>query len=301
MSKSMIAGLQSELAAKQKKVADYEAALAKVSKKAQEALDRAKEELAQYKAKIAEALGLPTLKNHSDRLRAAHARRRQVKELLGQGKGAEEIAAALGLPLVLIESDVEKLSAKGAATKAEAQGELQEDEAPQPPPRPHRELRQVGSTASKADRVFELVKAGKNAKQIAVELDNTIQAVYAHICALRKEGRLPPVGESRSAAADTTSPASAESAGDDDSEADDGPNLDTLRAEVQRQQAGQRGKGVNFATSEASGHTHRVITDRMGDGITQPDATGHQHRVYRFAMSRMAGHAHVLTVQKAAA
>jgi vacuolar-type H+-ATPase subunit I/STV1 len=70
MSKSMIDGLQSELATKQRKVADCETVLAKVSKKAQEALDRAKEELDQYKAKIAEALGLPTLKNHSDRLRA---------------------------------------------------------------------------------------------------------------------------------------------------------------------------------------------------------------------------------------
>jgi len=47
-----------------------------------------------------------------------------------------------------------------------------------------------------------------------------------------------------------------------------------------------------LATTPVEGHAHRGVTDRMGDGTTEPDATGHQHRVYRFVTSRMAGHAH---------
>jgi hypothetical protein len=267
MSESIIAGLQSEMATREKNVQECELALAK-----------ARQDLDAYRTQIGEALGLRVPRSPGDGMRKASARRKQIREMVKAGKTAEQIIEETGLPAELVKNDVERVRDKP----------LWQDEADEveelPPPPAQRRAPCVTTPepapprqGTKAERVLELVKAGRNAKQIAGELDTSTQAVYVHISSLRKEGLLPPVGET---------------AEDDDDAQDGGDNIDLLRAEVQRQQAGQRGKGVNFATSEASGHTHRVITDRMGDGVTQPDTTSHQHRVYRFVMSRAAGHAH---------
>lgn len=43
--------------------------------------------------------------------------------------------------------------------------------------------------------VLELVRDGRTARQIMVELDLSPARVYQHITALRRKGLLPPAGE----------------------------------------------------------------------------------------------------------
>jgi DNA-binding transcriptional ArsR family regulator len=139
---------------------------------------------------------------------------------------------------------------------------------------------------------------GKTIGEMVEELDTTRQAIYQHLCVLRKAGLIEPREKHDAPAA-----AAPASTGDDDDAEDgeDGDALDKLRGEVMRQQGGVRSKAVHLVTAETHHHTHRVLVDRMGDGSTQPDETKHQHRIFRFVPSQADKHSHGLLVPRAEA
>jgi len=71
-----------------------------------------------------------------------------------------------------------------------------------------------------------------------------------------------------------------------------GATGDELRAEVKRQQGGQKTKRATLTTSTARSHRHTAKVDFFGDGQTDVDASGHVHRVSLFVLSRAQGHSH---------
>jgi DNA-binding NarL/FixJ family response regulator len=278
---------------------------------ARRGLDEAETTLAAFRARMVAKMGIATANKSAQAQRAE--RQRTVRSLVEEGLSRAEIVRRTGLPDHLVGYDIDciRKRRKPQGTKVYSDGhepeagESPDDAEPAPPSktapsRPELPLRlppQLTTPAGKRQRVVELVKAGKNAKQIAEEMDISVGSVYTHICDARKAGELPPVGTAL-APAPTSEPSTAEG---DDWDGGEGDSVEILRAELQRQQGGQKSMRVYFTTTVVDGHRHRAVVDRMGDGITEPDGTGHQHRVFRFVMGRMAKHGHGLRVAKAVA
>lgn len=88
---------------------------------------------------------------------------------------------------------------------------------------------------------------------------------------------------------------------DDDPSGKRAASVDALKAEVQRQQQGQKGKSAILATTTHRGkgdncHAHKAKVDHFGDGYTLPDEHGHSHRVTKFLVGRAHNHAHDLAI-----
>jgi len=300
MAKSSVTDLQEELREKRELVSRCEAALAeeeaaareyvqKRMAKAEAALASAKKDVEEFVAKVSEALGLPNP-------RLAKQRLRRARELLGQGRSPEEVATETGLA----REDVEKAAAKSKSSSS-GSGEGS---------------RREGRPPLKRELVREMLAAGKTRSQIADELGMTLPAVNSQAYALKQAGLLPEVpdpdpdeDEDESSSASNSrqesptrmptpppAPPAARPPVPPPLATSSGDSPDALRAEVTRQQGGQRARSAELVTSATNGHAHRVLVDRMGDGTTQSDATGHVHKVYRFVVSVAADHQHGLRV-----
>jgi len=302
MAKSMIAGLQAELAAKRKTVKRCEETLESVREAAEKyverrvarakgALDSARAELDRYVRKVAQALGLP----HPAAAREARARLRRVRDLLDEGKSAEQIAKELNAPLALIKVDVGRLRSRD-------QGESDDDNAG-----PRGEVTSAPKgKASKKERVRELFEQGLAVGEIAEKMGIGKSSVYGHICLLRKEGRLPkqqaypptPAAASQAPArpAPPEAPTPHAPRPPQQPRPIEGDKLEELRIEVARQQGGNRAKAAKLSTTSHEDHEHEALVDRMGDGSTLEDDTGHRHRIYRFVVSVANQHQHGLRV-----
>lgn len=287
MAKSTVLDLRAELEEKQKLVKQCEAALdgeraaaeeyvAKKIAKAKAALQDAKRDAEEYIAAVAQALGLP----HPSVARQVKARIKRVRELLGEGKTEEQIAKEMDAPLALIHADVARLTPRTKDDQPIAEGQR----------------------GWKRDQVRKLTLDGLDRDEIAEKLGISRVSVNAHITQLRVQGKLPQPGDEADEppAPPRTVPAPAPAAARPPVGSPSGDSPEALRAEVARQQAGVRSKGVKFLAGANQGHSHRVLVDRMGDGCTQADETGHVHKVYRFVVSMAVGHQHGLKVAASA-
>jgi hypothetical protein len=292
MAKSTITDLQSELAEKRKVVQVCEAALEKertdaeeyVAKKvarAQAALEEARRDVDEYVSKVSSVLGIPD----PAVARRTKLRRKKVRELLDQDKTAEEIARETGEPLEVVREDLARLDGSDSG---------EEGGAPQ-------------KRGWKREQVRRLLADGLTVEDVAGRLGMTVVNVRAHAYQLKLKGQLPearspvPLGKTTSpnpaAPQATTSPPPRGPGAPPAT----GDLVEALRAEVARQQGGQRAKAASLLTTPTHGHSHRVMVDRLGDGTTQVDETGHVHQVHRFVVSLAADHQHGLRAPSTAA
>jgi hypothetical protein len=285
MPKSIVDDLKAELGHKRSAVKECEEALAReraaaeeyVQKKvarAEENLQKAKEEVERCVSEVAQVLGLPD----ATLARKTKQRLRRVRQLLAEHKTPEQIAGETGEPLELVKEDVARVS-KSTGKSGPA--------------------KRVWTRT----KVWDLLSAGRTHEETAEELGISVDEVDAHVEKLRSLGRLT-VGEpapKRLADASPTEEARARRtilpAGPSQPPPTfAGDEVADLRREVARQQAGSPAKAARLLAAPANGHGHEVVVDRMGDGTTQSDSTGHVHKVYRFVVSLAAGHQHGLRV-----
>ena len=207
-------------------------------------------------------------------------------------------------------ADAASLTDEEKIDEAEVKGSAQ------PPPEPEVP---AASPTSKRDPVLQLSLQGKSVDEIAAALGMARTSVRSYQSWWRRRGELPPYQSAAPGpkgpdpvtppAAPDSPPPAALDAGDDqepDAEVEDAAatlepspaTVDELRAEVDRQQAGQKSKTVFLATTRARKHDHQVKVDRFGDGNTVPDGSGHVHRVARFVVMTAHGHPHDLIVSR---
>lgn len=309
--------IKREIEELKKKVALAEEERNKVIAQADENLARAKKELEEFVAEVAATLGLRVHSERGAKIRSAHVRRRFVLEMLEAGKGEEEIAASLGVPLDLVQTDIAAIKKRTPspenpektsddASKDDGNdGDNGDDEADDEDVgvvesreatagRTNRTLRQppeANEHGWKRRRVLEMYREGKTRGEIAEELDVSRDCVGSHITALRSQGLLPDPSE-----ASKNGDISASEKDADDGRAYEGDSIIDLRAEVGRQQAGQRTKAARLDTTACLSHTHNVLVDRMGDGVAQKGEYDHEHKVYRFVVGRAKDHTHDLKI-----
>lgn len=281
-----IEGLQAELDARRDRVEAAKAHYDDVVAKAGIAIDEAKGAVDEYVSKIAAALGLPDP--------AARERRRQetilltktIKARMSEGASADEIVDSVTTTSVSVGEE----TVRAIISKLNGKRATGDDKA-----KPLRLPPEAGEKGWKREKVRTMFLEGKTRGEIADALDTTKDCVNSHIAALRTSGRLP-TGSIGGAA--TPPPAQVDPTGLDGADDGDGDSLEDLRTEVARQQGGSRSKAATLAVSFFSDHDHTAVVDRMGDGVTQPDATGHQHRIFRFVSSVAAGHQHGLLARE---
>jgi len=286
--------------------------------RAAEALARAKDELAravddlvELVSEVAIASG-PSPSPASAKQKYFRYRRKVIGGMLSAGKSEDEIASALGVPVELVRADS---TFRGSTTKALTPEETKSGGRPEDKAgvgdgsleilaRPLRFPPESREPGWKRKRVMELYLEGKARADIADELDMSRESVGSHIMALREQGLLPPVEMAlreqgllppvESGPAPEPCPAV-----DEDVATDleyEGDSIEDLRTEVIRQQAGQRSKAAQLATTTSLGHEHSVLVDRMGDGLASAVGSDHVHNVYRFVVGRANGHTHDLRV-----
>jgi DNA-binding transcriptional ArsR family regulator len=276
MAKTMIESLQDELAAKRRKVEECEEDKSKKMESCDRALAKARADVNAYVAKVAEALGLPNPAAREEKRQETLKLRKQIKDLLATGAKPDEVLSQVGGDREAVRAIVDKLM---GGTKDASKPQL-------------RMSPEAGERGYKRDRVLALYLEGKTRTEIAEALDISKDSVNAHITQLRNAGKLPKSEDGAPTASDGQ-----QTSGDEDG-GDDGDSLEDLRAEVARQQGGQRSKAARLAVIEHAGHGHAAVVDRMGDGVTQPDVTGHQHKVYRFVVGGTSGHQHGLLAKE---
>jgi DNA-binding CsgD family transcriptional regulator len=288
---TMLEGLQAELATRREKVAACKAKLDEAVERASLELNKAIADVDQYVAKIAETLGLPNPTVLEAKRQETLLLRKQVKGLYKEGKTTVEIAAALGIGVEVVDPIYNKISSS-YSKKDEIASSASE---PSPADKPLRMPPGAGQKGWKQARVLALYLDGKTKGEIADELDISKESVSTHLSVLRRLGKLPSAGEESGPKSLGGEPAGGFEPDDD---LNDGDSLSDLREEVARQQEGQRGKAVRFATAIHDDHDHVAKVDRLGDGQTEPDVTGHQHKIYRFAVGNTAGHDHGLLAKE---
>lgn len=302
--KSAIEDLRAELAARRALVEACQKKHDEAVERARKDLERARAGVDQYVAMIAEALGLPNPTAREARRIETLRLKKRARDLLQVGRSTSEIATELGISMEIAEEIVAKIRKRAARCEGgeEPEEEIPPDEPPGPPAaRPLRLPPEAGQKGWKRERVRVLVLEGKTVDEIADSMDISADSVRTHIAGLRKDGLLPPSSRGRS-------PGSAdpprEAPPDSSQDGGGGDSLEDLRAEIARQQGGQRGRQARLATTSVAiegdedEHEHVAVLDRMGDGVTVPDETGHQHRVYRFVVGGSAGHRHGLLAKE---
>jgi hypothetical protein len=301
-----IEGLRAELASRRSRVEACQKQLDVAQSRAQAELDRAQASVDEYVAKIADALGLPNPRAREARRQETLLVKRRARELLASGKSADEVVAELRPDvddpdrLVSLQAIVAKLTRRrDTGSYGKGGGSAGE----KTPGDPHHLPPEAGKKGWKRERVRTMFLEGSSRREIADELDVSVECVGAHITQLRSQGRLPPAGESPAPAAgskdapgddsgEAEGEAEGEGGGGDDDEV--GDSVAELREEVARQQDGNRSRAVRMPVAVGGGdhHDHVAVLDRMGDGTTVADETGHVHKVYRFVVGGCAGHRH---------
>jgi hypothetical protein len=268
--RNVVADLRAAVDALKAKVAEAEKAKAASLTKADNILDKAKEDLRRFTESIGESLGLrlPRKPGPKPGSRASAAgggeseggtgeadgaedggkagkgderirkgsKRLRVKNLWEAGKGKEEIAAALDMTVGGVEYHLRILMDSGSIK-----------ERPSPSSLP-------------SSPVNSLPKpAGGAGEQVPSSLSPLPLAPVKAAAPARR-----------------------------------GSSLDELRQAVAKLQEGHRSKAVILGTTIDDGHRHSAMLDRMGDGVTTPDETKHVHRVFRFVISMSEKHQHEL-------
>jgi transposase len=288
--RSTIEGLQEELAARRERVTRCEQELA-----------AARSDESEYVSKIAAALGLPNPAARETRRQETLALRKRVRELLDRGVFPPQIAVELKISQEEVNEVFTKIRGRKKRSTGGQPAGGKEDEGDGDGGRdlggaPLRLPPESGKKGWKKERALALYLEGKTTGEIADAIDSSRASVYVYISQLRREGRLPKLGQNDvPAGGEPESPdeeGEAGEAGDEES----GDSVEDLRAEVARQQGGSRTKPAYLAVvahhGEDGAHEHVAVVDRMGDGVTRSDDTKHQHKVYRFVVGQNAGHGH---------